>query len=241
MRYLLLLLLFVLPVSFAEAFTAQAVLVPEHEVVLSSQMAGYVVAIPFKEGEQFRKDQVLLRFECVINHNEVAKAKARLEEAEKNYISNQRLNRLNAISQIELLKSKTKLIEAKANFTIQAQRVKYCEIHAPFNGQIAKLEVKPHQTVQQHQPLIQVLDNRDLRVELIVPSAWLQWLQIKDLFVLKITETRQQYSAHITKILPQVDSVSQTVRIFARLDKPTHNLVAGMSGSAIFQPAGHSK
>lgn len=228
-------LMMTLNVQGSEGFTtSQVMLKAETEASLSSQIIGTIDSIPVKEGELFDKGDVLVEFDCTIHQAQLDKALALLESKRAAYNSNVKMSKAKAVSTVELLQSKADFTEAKADVTIKQHTVDFCKVKAPFNGQVIKLHAKAFELLNQGEPLVDVLDNSELDVELIVPSKWLSWLKKDTPFNLYITETNKSYNAHVTKILPSVDSVSQTVRILGKLDKNHVELVAGMSGKASF-------
>lgn len=231
----LLLFLFVINIQAADDFsTTQVILMPKTEALLSSQLAGTIQDIPLKEGELFDEGDVLVEFDCTIHEAQLKKALALLESKEAAYNSNVRMSKAKAVSKVELVQSKAEFTEAKADVTIKQHTVDYCKVKAPFNGQLIKVHIHPFESLNQGEPLVDILDNTELIVELIVPSKWLTWLKKDSSFNLFIAETNRSYKAHITKILPRVDSVSQSVRLLGRLDANHPELVAGMSGKAQF-------
>jgi membrane fusion protein (multidrug efflux system) len=216
--------------------TSQVILSPKRTAVLSSQIAGTIKAIPVKEGESFAEGTPLVVFDCTIYQADYDKANAQLTSKKSAYASNSQLARVKAISNAELAQSKADVLSLDADVKIKQYTVGYCTVTAPFAGTMVNRKVHEFETVRQGQELVEILDNSDLNIELIVPSAWLSWLNINTPFDLFIQETQKDYPAHVTKILPQVDSVSQSIRVFGQLDNPNKDLVGGMSGKASFTP-----
>ena len=86
-----------------------------------------------------------------------------------------------------------------------------------------------------------ILDDGELEIELIVPSAWLTWLSSGSGFSLRVDETGREYDAEIARIGAAADPVSQTVRLEARFRKHPTDVLAGMSGTARFEAAGPAR
>jgi len=215
--------------------TTQVILMPKTEALLSSQLVGTVKKLPIQEGEFFDEGDVLVEFDCTIHEAQLDKSKAILESKLAAYNSNIRMSKAKAVSTVELLQSKAEFIEAKADVKIKQHMVDFCQVKAPFNGRLIKLHVNAFESLTQGEPLVDILDNTELTIELIVPSHWLAWLKKDSPFNLFIAETNKTYQAHITKILPRVDSVSQSIRLLGILNNNHPELIAGMSGKAQFQ------
>jgi len=228
---------FITSTTFAEQkpfATNQVVLTAKNSAALSSQLIGTIESLPVSEGEHFRKGDTLVNFDCTIHEAELKKTKALLTARQAEYRSNQRMAKANAISRVELAQSRADLAQAEADLTIKAHTANLCYIKAPFDGLLIKQYVHAHESVRQGQNLVEVLNNADLTIELIAPSQWLSWVKPGTSFQLYVEETQKSYPAHINSILPKVDAVSQSVRLLGKLDKVHKELIAGMSGRAIF-------
>ena len=116
---------------------------------------------------------------------------------------------------------------------------------APFDGKVVEQRIREHESVPAGTALLEVLSDRDLRVELIVPSSWLVWLKPSQRFDLRIDETGELLDGEVALIGARVDPVSQSLKVTGKLlgDKQgnTPNLVAGMSGTARFNPPEEAK
>jgi membrane fusion protein (multidrug efflux system) len=84
--------------------------------------------------------------------------------------------------------------------------------------------------------LLDVLDDRNLDVELIVPSRWIGWLKPGYRFQVHIDETEKDYSARISRLGGRVDPVSQSIRVSGEITDPATELLAGMSGRTTITP-----
>jgi len=212
-----------------DELTAEAVLTPRHEAVLSSQLNGRVEKILVKEGDSFKKGDILIALDCIVNKAQLRKTLSMLRARRSAHQSNQALSKLNAISDVDLSSSLAELEEAMADADIRGHSVRMCHIRAPFNGKVVKIDVHPHETVRQGEALLEVIDNDDLFVELIVPSSWLKWMHSGYRFKLNVSETGKSYKASVTQILPKVDAVSQSVRIIGKVQTKDAKLIVGVS------------
>jgi len=214
--------------------TIRALLVPQNQSVLSSQMAGRITAIPVGHGDSFKRGQTLVRFDCALTHAEHLKARAEVTAAQKTHESNLQLKEHNAVSNLEIDLSKARLDKAYADLARTQAMMGMCEIRAPFNGRVVKIRANPYENVTLGQPLMEVLDDSKLKMQVYVPSAWLKWLKPGTGFEVKIDETGGRYPAKVTAIGARVDAVSQTLEIEAEVTGRHNELLAGMSGVAEF-------
>ena len=211
---------------------------PVTSATLSSEIMGRVIKLPFKLGDSFNKGQTLVKFDCSLHNAELAAAKAELQAEKKKHENNQQLLALNAISNIEVDISATTVEKAAAEKQIASVRVQRCTIRAPYDGRVIETSVHAHESVGPDQPLLSILNDKQLEIELIVPSNWLTWLQRGTPFRFTIDETGGDYQAKVSQLGASVDPVSQTIRVKGVFVSNTGNVLSGMSGTASFKTTG---
>jgi membrane fusion protein, multidrug efflux system len=214
--------------------TIRVLLTPRHSTVLSSEIAGKIAELNVREGETFKQGQPLLAFDCAIHKARRDKAEAQLQEASAIHEVYADLARLGSMSTLDLENSAARLVAAQAESTMMRALVERCVISAPFPGRVAELMVKRYQYVAEGQELLEILDDRNLEIEMIVPSLWLSWLGAGKRFNIHIEETGRSYPAQVARIGARIDPVSQTVKIYGQLRSSSAELRTGMSGTATF-------
>ena len=235
--YLILLLLgmeFTSPAAAENDPPVRALLVPAIESTLSSRMAGRITKISIREGERFKKGKRLISFDCEIQGNYLKKSQAKLFAAEKTHQSNLLLKDYQSIGELEIELSAAEVKTAKADVAIIKSKLKRCQINAPFDGRVIELMAHAHESVAEHQPLISILDDRNLEAQLYIPSWWLSWLEAGKKFSISIDETSKSYSASVIRLGARVDAASQSIEITAAITGKNPELLAGMSGVAFF-------
>lgn len=216
------------------AIPEYVILRPSDQVTFSSETTASVAVINVKEGSAFQKGDVLIELDCRIQIAELKKAQAQLQVAAMAYKSALKLKHYGLISDLELVQASAQQQIAKADVDKLSAVVEKCVIRAPFNGDVSTLLVYTHETVKPGDPLLKIVNTSNLSFALQVPSSWLTWLRINSTFYVRINETQQLIPARITKINPEIDSVSQTVKIEGEIIEPDASLRPGMSGQAQF-------
>ncbi|RDH45552.1 efflux RND transporter periplasmic adaptor subunit [Zooshikella ganghwensis] len=216
----------------------RALLVPNKEAKISSQMNGRIASLNIKEGESFKKNDILVTFDCDEPLANLKSSKAQYEIAKTTYQIQRKLNNLSAGSRLDLAIAEADVEKTKAMYDYNQVMVKHCTIYAPFNGWVVERIANEYENVTYGTPLISIIDNEPLKLDLFVPSEWLSWLSVGKYFQLTIDETRKNYQGVIKKIIPKVDSASQTVAVKAYIANQPPELIAGMSGTADFTKQG---
>lgn len=220
--------------SFAESFPIRALLAPRSETVLASQISGKITAMRVDNGDSFKAKQTLISFDCGVQNAAVKIAKAELKRAQVTLTSNEELHRHRAVGELELETAKAEVERARAELTLRQTFTDQCSISAPFSGRVVKRLAQPYQYVAEGTPLMEILDDSRLKMELFVPSNWTQWLKVEDQFQVQIDETGKVYPAIVKQLGAMVVSVSQTLPITAEIQGKHPELLAGMSGNAQF-------
>jgi membrane fusion protein, multidrug efflux system len=203
---------------------------------LSSESAAVINRIATRVGERFKKGDVLVEFDCVIQRAQLARARAVLLQADKTYAINLRLFQLKSIGQLELEVSAAEVQKAKADVDGADAVVSKCTIAAPYAGVTVEQKAREFQYATPGQPLLEILDDHALEIELIAPSRWLDWLKPGSTFELRIDETNKSYPARVDRLSGRVDPVSQSIKVIGTITGNSEGLIAGMSGRAMLLP-----
>ncbi len=212
----------------------RVLLAPNLETTLSSEMNGTIVDLQASLGKSVAKNAVIARMNCAEVQARANVAKAELNMADQNLMAKRSLRELKAAGDIEVALASTEVEKAKGALALAKAQQGYCQVGAPFSGRIAKVYVKPYQTVAAGTPIVDLVGDGALKVRLNVPSALLVKLRPGSRLDITINETGKTYPARVSAVNSRVDAVAQTVELEAQLDGTPQDLVAGMSGIARF-------
>lgn len=204
--------------------------------VLSSELAGRIAELTVREGERFEAGQRLLALDCSLHEARRAQKRAAAQQAERELEIKHELDRLNAIGRLELEAAAATRAMAEAELAIAEVMVERCVVIAPFSGRVAELPVERHQFVAEGEELVAILDHTVLEVEMIVPSRWLTWLAPGNVFTVELDETGRAYPGSVTRLGARIDPVSQSIKVFGRIDGEHPKLLPGMSGRVVLPP-----
>ncbi len=207
---------------------------PLREAVLSTDVAAKITQISFRDGDHFKQGEKLIQFDCVRQKAELSAAEAEAKAKRIIFKNNQDLSRFNAVGTLELEVSKAQLDKALAELNVLKARNQECVIKAPWNGRVTEVKAHTHEVIEPGREIMKILDDDSLEIEMIVPSNWLRWLKPGINYPITIDETGNNYKIKIARVGARVDPVSQTVRVFASFKDDASDVLAGMSGSVIF-------
>jgi RND family efflux transporter MFP subunit len=204
---------------------------------LAAPMSGQLTVFPVVDGETIREGQLLARFNCAQQEALHGRAKAELMKRQDLLATQQALKALNAYSRADYAAARNDVELAKAELKVAEATLENCEVKAPFNGRVAGVSVRNFQFVSAGAPLLDLVDDRDLEVELIVSSMLLSWLKVGTDARVHVSETQQDYDAKITRLSGKVDAASQTIKVYGKIAGDVSTLLPGMSGVATFPRA----
>lgn len=214
----------------------RAQLSPLHYTTLSSEMAGRIDKIATRVGDHFRQGDVLIIFDCAVPRAQLARAQAVVTQAERTFEIDRRLVALRSMGQLELDVAAAEILKAKADQVAAEAVASKCSIAAPFSGVTVEQKAREFQYTTPGQPLLDILDDHALEVELLAPSHWLSWLKPGYAFQVKIDETEKAYPARVVRLGGRVDPVSQSIKVIGEIIGDAPDLMAGMSGRATMTP-----
>ncbi len=197
-----------------------------------------VAHAPFGDGQPFKKGDLLIEFDCRQHRAELESVRAAANAAAIELKNKRELHKHGAAGKSEVNLARAEAGRASADVRARLARVAQCSVFAPFSGRVVVLNTRQHETATPSEPVIIVLDDSVLELELVVPSKWLRWLKADAQFDFRVDETGHTHRARIDRLGAEVDPVSQTIKAYGRLIGETNGVLAGMSGRALFAGKG---
>lgn len=225
------------PASLSEPRQIRGVLKARDQAILSSELAGRIVEMPFAEAQRFSKGDVLVRFDCSAYQAQLNAANAAGRAAREELKNKQQLAALNSVGRFEVALAEARQAQAQAEAQVYQVQVQRCQVKAPYDGEVVNRRVQPHESVPAGAPLLEVVDNRTLEIHLLVPSRWIGTLKPGQSFEFTPDETGKPLKAEVKRLGARIDEGSQTLLLIGGLPEDVSGLVAGMSGSARFPEA----
>ena len=219
----------------ASDYQARALIKAVDQAVLSAELSAKVVRLPLQAGDGFKTGDLLIGLECSLYEAEALKVAAEHKAALIKLENVEKLNRLRSIGAIEVALAKSHLNQVEASLRIAQLNAERCYIKAPYDGKVISHEINRFETVTPQQELIQIVNNQQLKAEIIAPADWLVWLKKDMLVKLYVDRSSIVAEGYLSAISPAIDPVSQTVVLHIKL-LLNPDLVPGMSATAELTP-----
>lgn len=201
---------------------------------ISAEINARITHLPPREGDRFRKGDLLIAFDCAKIHAEHKAATAVVNAQRAAFETQQKLLQYKAAGSLAVDQARYELQKAEADVQGLDARRTGCTIYAPFDGRVAEKLAQVHEIAQPNQPLIKIIDESKLELVLMVPSGWLAAVTDGTVFSVKIDENRETHAARIVQSTGLIDPVSQSARLIAEIVGEAPSVLPGMSGTAIF-------
>ncbi len=215
----------------------RGVLRARNQAVLSSELPGRIIEMPFADGQAFAKGDVLVRFDCSAYQAQLDAAQAAVRATREELNHKKQLAALNSVGRFEVALAEARQAQSLAETQVYQVQVRRCSVVAPFNGRVVQRRAQPHESVANGAPLLDVVDNGTLEIYLLVPSSWLSRIEPEQPFEFTPDETGTPLRAVVKRLGARIDEGSQTLLLIGGLPEDASGLLAGMSGTAQFQVA----
>jgi membrane fusion protein (multidrug efflux system) len=201
----------------------------DESVVITSEVAGRVAEISFKEGGATDAAAVLVKLDTALAEADLANAQARYNLAAAN---NQRAKRLSRTGNV----TDKAIDEATANFesaraTVELQKVKLGKhtITAPFSGWLGMRKVSPGSFIAIGTPIVNLEKIDTLKVDFKLPEMLLSALSIGQAVEVTVDAyPGRTFAGEIYAIDPMVDVNGRAITLRARLANPDLLLRPGL-------------
>ena len=223
-------------IATKDPFDARGVVVPNAEVTLGAGVVAPIASLPLKPGTAFAQGTTLVSFDCKRQRADLRAAKASLSKASTFFRGKARLLKRGAAGKQEVREAEADVAAAKANVDGLAATLSLCTVRAPFSGRVVERHAAPYEIPAANAPLLTVVDDSKLELDLIVPSRWLRWVKVGSAFRFEVDELGRTLAARVTRVGAKVDAVSQTVKLTGAFRLRPADVLAGMSGTAKFAP-----
>ncbi|MBO1112811.1 efflux RND transporter periplasmic adaptor subunit [Bordetella petrii] len=205
------------------------------ESTLAAPMAGRLDVMDARLGKHVEEGDVLFRLECAEPQARLRMAAAELAGAKETLRAKVGLRKLDAAGDTEVALARAATDRAAAAQELAQAQVDYCTVAAPYSGRVAKLYVRPHESVSVGTPLADLVSDGPVKLRLNLPSRELRHVEVGTPFQIDVIETGKRYSAVVTAINARVDAVAQSIELEGKAEDPQQELMPGMSGIADFQ------
>lgn len=199
-------------------------------VTIVSEMAGLVKALPFSEGGNIRKGELIAMMDDAQLAAEVAAAEALQSQSQAAYERIRNVVEQRAGSAQDLDDAAAALKVADANLQLARARFAKSRIVAPFSGMIGARRVSVGAYIQPGEAIASLANIDDIRVTFSAPERFLgQLTRGSEVHVTTTAWPGYEAIGRITVIEPVIEPSMRSARVLAQVHNPERKLRPGMS------------
>ncbi|WP_407702405.1 efflux RND transporter periplasmic adaptor subunit [Vibrio algarum] len=206
---------------------------------LSFQVPGVIELLNVKEGQKVSQGEVLAVLDDTDYQLAVDASQAQFDLEKTRLERNKQLFNKKLISADAFDQSETAFKAADANLEEAKTDLQYTQITAPFSGVVSLKFVQPFQYVSSKQPVLNIINNENLDVNIVIPVPYIDKAGIHSLpnreyaVIFDINNTiviPAQFKEMSTQPNVDTNSYSATVTI---VRPESFNILTGMTGQVL--------
>ena len=222
--------LLAIPTADAQELPILGRTLPLQEAVISAPRSGKLIEFRFDIADRVTAGDLIARFSCEIEHAQRAAALAASRTLELQYRSQQQLRDFASTSALEVDIARAEWEHSLAEADIHAAAVAQCDIVAPFDGVVSFTSVRNYEYVSAGQEIARIIDDSRKFFEFLAPVSWLRDVSIGQPVTVIFEAIEAEVEGRIQRISPDVDAVSQTVRMRAVIEDSANIIPVGVPG-----------
>ncbi|WP_455205919.1 efflux RND transporter periplasmic adaptor subunit [Kaarinaea lacus] len=180
------------------------------EVKIFTQEEGRLTKLPYYEGDQVKKDDIIAKLDDKLLKAQLTRAQATRRKADQDLKRSRDLFAKKLISDEELARAETETEVTKADEEVLATRLSYTTIRAPITGVVSERLSEPGNVVERHSHLLTISDPQSLITEVNVSELILTHLAQGAAAQVRIDALGDKaHSGRIVRIHPNLDPVTR--------------------------------
>ena len=209
------------------------------------EVGGMVNELPVIQAQQVKKGDVLARLDQRDLLAKLASTKATYNNANTEYQRGLRLLKEDAISKSKVGERKSNRDVAKSNVETAEKALQDSVLIAPYDGNIAKVDIKIRQVVQAGKPVIDILGKGGLEATINLPSSILAKSggrePATDSYIVLDAAPNRQIPVTFKEAALEADAASQTYEIAYTFEAPEDVIILpGMNAVVWFRDPSRS-
>jgi len=212
-----------------------ALIVAPNTITISNQIAGTIVNMPYKQGHNVNKGDILVELDSRLTQAEQLKATASLEKARQDLIRIRKLIPKQLASAEQLTAAITEKKLAEAELTLKNLQLERSIIKAPFNGVISQRHLEPGNSVSINTALLTLVEHDNLIVKSAVPETFISHIKTDKTVSINVPALGLQIPGKVSVIYPTVDSSTQQISTEVSFENSYPQLLPGIFAELIIQ------
>jgi membrane fusion protein (multidrug efflux system) len=231
------------PQTLERSLPLTGTLTPLNDTTVKAKVAGELVEVTVREGENVRRGQVLARIDttelaarAAAKRADVEAARAQLVLAEKNRATQKTLLEKNFISQSAFDSTQSvyevalaRLRAAEADLAVAQKALGDAVLSAPISGIVAQRLAQPGERVPVDARILTIVDLSRLQLEAAVPASEIGRVKVGQPVSFRVDGFgAREFAGHIERINPSTIAGSRSINVYAVIENPEGMLRGGL-------------
>lgn len=218
--------------TVVDRFEAVGTIEAINAVTVVSEIDALVIEIPFHEGAQIRKGQLIAQLDDSQLKAELARFEAIRDQQKVTFDRVKSLADRGAVAPQEYDNAMANLKVAEANVAYAKARLEKTRIVAPFDGVIGARNVSPGAFLRAGTAITNLAQLSKLKVTFAAPERFYSLLKYKaDVQVSTTAYPGEILKGTIEVIEPTIEAATRSARIIAHVENPNYKFRPGMSAN----------
>jgi multidrug efflux system membrane fusion protein len=239
--------------SSAQSYSYSGEVRGRYESQLAFRVGGKIIRRNVELGSLVQKGDVLFQIDPSDIRQGTTATKAQVLAAESQYkLAKDNLERFREVYNKKLMSkaefdryqtmydaAEAQLREAKAQYTVSANQLNYCNLYADHSGVVTGIHAETGQVVGPGQPVVTLVRDSEKEVEINVPENRLEEVRHSKRLNVKFWALPDRYlTGKIREVAPMANPLSRTYTMRISLLNPFPELKLGMTATVMATGAG---
>lgn len=215
------------PSRLIEKIMVSGTVLPNEEIALTSEIAGKIQYIYFKEGSTVTKGDVLVKMNDEELQAQLQKALNEKKLAEDNEERQRKLREKGIISQEEYDTVFTRVNSLQAEVDLIKARIEKTEITAPFDGIIGLRYVSEGAYIYPEMFIANLISIKPVKIDFAIPEKYGNIVKTGNRIIFSVEGNDQCYEAEVYAIEPKIDPKTRTLQLRALYSNAESEILPG--------------
>jgi multidrug efflux system membrane fusion protein len=241
--------------SSAQSYSYSGEVRGRYESRLAFQVNGKIIRRNVDLGSYVKKGEALFQIDPIDIQQGATASKAQVLAAESQYqLAKDNLERFREVYNQKLMSkaefdryqtmydaADAQLRQARAQYTVSANQLNYCNLCADHSGVVAGIYAETGQVVGAGQPVVTLVRDGEKEVEINVPENRLEEVRNAKQLTVKFWALPDHYiTGKIREVAPMANPLSRTYTMRISLLNPAPKLKLGMTATVVTAAAGET-
>ncbi len=216
--------------AFAERIDLVGTAQSEERIHVSARLPAYVKAVHVSAGDRVKKGQELVSLDDREIREQLGAAESQFRQAETEYKRAKQLFESKATTDQALTAAESMYNSVRAQLEQAKVMLSYATLTSPIDGIVTDRRIEAGDLANPGQVLMAVYDPERMRLEVAAPMRMIERLALGQPVEIALDRPSETFAGRIAEIVSEVDPMSRTQKVRARIERGDANILPGTFG-----------